>query len=59
MDGGNLFERIIDELIALIVMVATVAFLYLGKEMPEWWATAFGVIITFYFTRKAVKEART
>ena len=55
---GELFEKVIDELIALIVVIATVAFLYLRIELPEWWATAFGVVITFYFTRKTAKESR-
>ena len=53
---GEVFEKVIDELIALIVVVATVCFLYLRIELPEWWATAFGVVITFYFTRKTAKE---
>ena len=56
--AGEVFEKVIDELIALIVVVATVYFLYLRIELPEWWATAFGVVIAFYFTRKTVKESR-
>lgn len=52
------FEKIIDEIIALLVVAATIVFIFIGKNVPSWWATSFGMIITFYFSRKATKEVR-
>jgi len=52
------FEKIVDEIIALTVVGATTAFVGLGINVPDWWSTAFGVIIAYYYTRKTVKEQR-
>ena len=52
------FEKVVDEVIALLVVVSTIIFLYLRIDVPEWWSTAFGMVIAFYFTRKAIKENR-
>jgi len=55
---AEVFEKVIDELIALIVVVSTVLFMYFGVEIPEPWWTAFGMVVAFYFSRKAMKESR-
>ena len=52
------FEKVIDELIALSVVCATIFFMYLGTEIPEPWWTAFGMVIAFYFSRKVAKETK-
>ena len=35
--------------IAILMSLATIAFLFLGIEIPDAWWGAYGVIITFYF----------
>ena len=52
------FEKFVDEIIALTVVGATTAFVGLGISVPDWWSTAFGMVIAFYFTRKTVKEQK-
>jgi len=52
------FEKFVDEIIALTIVGATTAFVGLGISVPDWWSTAFGMVIAFYFTRKTVKEQR-
>jgi len=54
---SDVVERIADEIIALIVVIATVIFIALKIDVPQWWATAFGLIISFFFARKAMKSA--
>ena len=51
-------EKIADEIIALIVVIATVIFIVLKIDVPQWWATSFGLIISFYFARKAMKDRK-
>jgi len=51
-------EKLADEIIALIVVISTVIFIALKIDVPQWWATAFGLIISFFFARKAMKERR-
>jgi len=54
----RIFEKFVDEFIALIVVLATVGFVAGGIQVPDWWSTAFGMVIAFYFTRKTAKENR-
>jgi len=50
-------ERLVDEAIALVVVVAAILMVALGLEVPEWFYLAFGVIIGYYF-RAAVEAHR-
>ena len=49
-------EKIADEIIALIVVISTVIFIALRIDVPQWWSTAFGMVISFYFMKKAVRR---
>ena len=53
---SDTLEKIADEIIALIVVIATVIFIVLKIDVPQWWSTAFGLIISFFFARKAMKS---
>ena len=54
----RIFEKVVDEIIALLVVLATIGYVASGIQVPDWWSTAFGMVIAFYFTRKTVKENR-
>ncbi len=41
----------IRAVLALMVMVVSGALLLLGRQVPEWWITLSGVVLTFYFKR--------
>ena len=51
-------EKLADEIIALIVVISTVIFIALRIDVPQWWSTAFGMVISFYFMKKTVKRQK-
>jgi len=55
---SDALERLADEIIALVVVFATVIFIALKIDVPQWWATAFGLIISFFFARKAMRSKK-
>lgn len=55
---GEILEKVVDELIALIIVLATVIYIGFGVQLPDWWEGILGVVIAYYFTRKVVKEQR-
>jgi len=57
MGAVRAFERVIDEVIALIMVLATVWFVLKGIAIPDWFATAFGLVIGFYFAKKGIEYA--
>ena len=55
MSWTESLERLVEEIIALTMVFATITFIAAGYELPEAWVTAFGMIIAFYFRGKAIK----
>ena len=51
-------EKIIDEIIAFLVVVSTIMFIAWNVSVPDWWATSFGMVIAFYFSKKAMTNRR-
>jgi len=49
VEAVQAFERITDEILAIIVVVAAITMLAVGVKIPEWFYVAFGMIIAFYF----------
>jgi len=47
-------ERLTDEVIALLTVVAAIAMLVFDVDVPQWFQVAFAMVIAFYF-RAAVQ----
>jgi hypothetical protein len=54
MGAIEAFEKVIEEIIALGVVIPTVAMVFLDKPLPEFWKTAFALVVGFYFAKKTV-----
>jgi len=49
----TIFEKIVDDLVAIIIVVAGLLTIFIGIQTPEWLILSVGLIIKFYFDKKA------
>lgn len=45
-------EKLTDNFIAIIVILSSIYFVADGREIPTWFATAFGIVITHFFEKE-------
>jgi len=51
------FERLVDEVLALAVVLAAIAMLFTGVSIPEWFRGIVLLVVGYYF-RAAVEAHR-
>jgi len=48
----TIFEKITDDLIAIIIVLAGLITIFVGILTPEWLILAIGVVLKYYFDSK-------
>lgn len=54
----EVFDEITDNIIALSVVGAGIAAMFLAVSVPEWFYLGFGMIITHFFEKKRRTETK-